>query len=123
MRILVTGATGFIGSHFVNTASAAGHDVIAVRRPGSVPRVPVADSVQWIDKPLASVTTDDMRECHAVVHFAAEGVSPGLIPVQPKDSMNVGRDELTAAGDYTPPNPLQGNVGNLKVISGEAGAR
>jgi len=27
MRILVTGATGFIGSHFANTAIAAGHEV------------------------------------------------------------------------------------------------
>jgi arylsulfatase len=50
----------------------------------------------------------------------AEGPSPGLIPVQPKDSMNIGRDELTAAGDYTPPNPLRGTVENLKVIPGEA---
>ena len=50
----------------------------------------------------------------------AKGVSPGLIPVQPKDAMNIGRDELTAAGAYTPPNPLQGTVRDLKVSPGEA---
>ena len=33
----------------------------------------------------------------------AAGKSPGLIPVQPQDPMNVGHDELTAAGDYQRP--------------------
>jgi arylsulfatase A-like enzyme len=45
----------------------------------------------------------------------AKHTSPGLIPIQPKDSMTVGRDELTAAGDYSPPNALQGTVIELKV--------
>lgn len=45
----------------------------------------------------------------------AEQSSPGLIPTQPKDSMTIGRDELTAAGDYSPPNSLQGTVIELKV--------
>ncbi|MCH5375061.1 MAG: arylsulfatase [Planctomycetes bacterium] len=45
----------------------------------------------------------------------ARGPSPGLIPVQPKDPQCIGRDDLTAAGDYEPPNPLQGKVTNLHV--------
>ena len=45
----------------------------------------------------------------------AKRVSPGLIPAEPKDAMNVGYDELTAAGDYTPPNRLRGTVRNLRV--------
>jgi len=50
----------------------------------------------------------------------AAGPSPGLIPVQPKDPMNIGHDELTAAGNYAPPNPLAGTVRNLKVTLGRA---
>ncbi len=50
----------------------------------------------------------------------AQGVSPGLIPVQPKDGMNIGHDELTAAGDYEPPNRLKGAVRNLRMRTGEA---
>ncbi len=46
----------------------------------------------------------------------AQGASPGLIPIQPKDAMSIGRDILTAAGDYVSPNPLQGTVSDLKVI-------
>lgn len=45
----------------------------------------------------------------------ADGKSPGLIPAQPKDALNVGFDELTAAGDYSPPNRLRGTVRNLQV--------
>jgi len=45
----------------------------------------------------------------------ARGPSPGLIPVQPKDAQSIGRDDLTAAGDYEPPNPLQGQVTDLRV--------
>jgi nucleoside-diphosphate-sugar epimerase len=76
MRILVTGGTGFIGSHFVNTAAAAGHDVLALRRPGSVARVPVAAAVRWLEKSLAEVEPTDCDGIDAVVHFAAAGVSP-----------------------------------------------
>lgn len=41
--------------------------------------------------------------------------SPGLIPVQPKDGLDIGRDDLTAAGDYDAPNPLKGKITNIRV--------
>ncbi len=49
----------------------------------------------------------------------AKAKSPGLIPVQPKDGLNVGRDELTAAGQYEPPNALAGTVSKLEIRTGE----
>ena len=76
MRILVTGATGFLGSHFVTAASAAGHEVIAVRRPGSVPRVPVPAVVRWLDREMADLGPEHLVGVDAVVHFSAQGVSP-----------------------------------------------
>ncbi len=48
-----------------------------------------------------------------------ETASPGLIPVQPKDGMNIGRDELSAAGNYTAPNSFNGIVSGLKVTPGK----
>lgn len=47
--------------------------------------------------------------------LVASGPSPGLIPVQPKDSLSVGFDDLSAAGDYDAPNPLHGVVQSLQV--------
>jgi nucleoside-diphosphate-sugar epimerase len=45
LRLFVTGATGFIGSHFLNAALAAGHDVVALRRSeNSKPRVPIQEA-------------------------------------------------------------------------------
>jgi len=76
MRLLVTGATGFIGSHFVNAATAAGHQVLALRRPGSLPRVPVGEAVHWLETSLVGVTERNLHAVDALVHFAAEGVSP-----------------------------------------------
>ncbi|MFG0294495.1 MAG: sulfatase [Maioricimonas sp. JB045] len=48
----------------------------------------------------------------------ADSASPGLIPVQPQDGMNIGRDELSAAGDYPAPNPFAGKVVQVKVTPG-----
>jgi nucleoside-diphosphate-sugar epimerase len=75
MRILVTGATGFIGSHFANTAIAAGHEVIAVCRRGSRPRVPVSDRVRWVEKPLADVVSADCEGIETLASFSSQGVS------------------------------------------------
>ncbi len=49
----------------------------------------------------------------------ADSRSPGLIPSQPKDGLNVKRDELTAAGDYEAPNAFDGIVRNIQVKAGK----
>lgn len=45
----------------------------------------------------------------------ASGQAPGLIPVQPQDELTIGEDSQTAAGEYTPPNPLRGRITNVRV--------
>ena len=35
MKLFVTGGTGFIGSHFINYAHKAGHEVVALKRVNS----------------------------------------------------------------------------------------
>jgi len=76
MRIFVTGGTGFIGSHFLARAVAQGHTVLALRRPGSVPRCPVPPAVTWVEGALDDDWTSSLGACDALVHFAAVGVSP-----------------------------------------------
>ena len=48
--------------------------------------------------------------------------SPGLIPVQPKDALSIGLDELTSAGDYESPNRFEGIIISTEVDAGEAPA-
>jgi hypothetical protein len=44
--------------------------------------------------------------------------SPGLIPVQPKDPLSIGRDVRSAAGDYEAPNSFQGVLRTVRVKAG-----
>lgn len=53
MRILLTGATGFIGSHLLDALLADGHQLVALaRNPG-----PARAGVQWLEADFASDTT------------------------------------------------------------------
>jgi nucleoside-diphosphate-sugar epimerase len=80
MKIIVTGGTGFIGCHFLRAALADGHEVIAIRRPGSRPRVPVEGSIRWLDAELGEVEYTDLGDLTeaCLVHLAAYGVSPQI---------------------------------------------
>lgn len=62
-----------------------------------------------VDEMTLSINGDDIGRVE----------SPGLIPVQPKDGMTIGRDELSAAGDYQPPNPFSGKIVSLEVTPGK----
>ena len=77
MRILVTGGTGFIGTHTVRALLAAGHDVrLLVRNEEKARRL-------WADEPrvledlvvgkLTSgpATVEALRGCEGLVHTAA----------------------------------------------------
>lgn len=80
MKLFVTGGTGFVGSHFLQQALAAGHQVIAQRRPGSHPRLPLPQEPIWIDRAL----DQDFRElagCDAVVHLASHTPNPPYAPL------------------------------------------
>jgi nucleoside-diphosphate-sugar epimerase len=78
MKILVTGGTGFIGGHFLNAAIAAGHEVHAVRREGSEPRIPLIDQPRWTTAGLAEAgklfDEGNFRGIEVLVHLAADGV-------------------------------------------------
>ena len=68
MRIAVTGGTGFVGSHFIDSALADGHDINALtRRPQLARR-----GVVWIEGSLSD--RDSLRHlvtnCDVVVHIA-----------------------------------------------------
>jgi len=81
MKLFVTGGTGFIGTHFLQQAQAMGHEVIAQRRPGSQPRLPLATQPEWIDRPLDASFEDVLAGCDALVHLASHTPNPPYAPL------------------------------------------
>ncbi len=76
MKLIVTGGTGFIGSHFLNHAMRAGHEVVALRRSsGSQPRIRITDTPVWLNAAMHEVKEEDFRGVDALVHLAATGVN------------------------------------------------
>lgn len=80
-RTLVTGASGFIGSHLVRALVARGDDVVALVRPAS-DTWRLADVLNWIEVLRGDLTTIDAKspppelvDVHRVFHLAADGVS------------------------------------------------
>jgi dihydroflavonol-4-reductase len=87
VKILVTGGTGFVGSHAVSELKRSGHTVrLLARNPAKVASVlaplgAVADEVVVGDMTDAAWVADALEGCDAVVHCAAEiGVAGGRGP-------------------------------------------
>ena len=76
MRIFLTGGTGFLGSHFLSEALELGHEVVALRRPGSCPKIDLRKQPHWVEFELDQVPSDVIADCDAFVHLASQGVSP-----------------------------------------------
>src|SRR5437773_2759939 len=74
MRVLLTGGTGFLGSHIAQALVEAGHDVVALVRPQSL-------ASAGAQLPTAQLAAGDVLDpgslrdacagCEAVVHTAA----------------------------------------------------
>jgi dihydroflavonol-4-reductase len=74
MKLLVTGATGFIGSHVARAFLHHGYDVRAlVRADAGHRQAPLADGVEWVTGDLADVRSLEAAcdGCEAVAHVAA----------------------------------------------------
>lgn len=75
MKIALTGGTGFIGSHFLKQALAAGHTVTAIRRSHACqPRITIDRQPEWLDGQLDEVTAEELHGCNVLVHLAAHSV-------------------------------------------------
>jgi len=82
MRILVTGATGFLGRAFVRQALDAGHDVCALVRPARALSDPVSPARLTVCRgTLAAPPWEDLArfEAHSCVHTAWI-TAPGIYP-------------------------------------------
>lgn len=68
MNIALTGASGFLGRRFIDTALRRGHEIVAFTR--SPERAIAGCEMRKFDLE----TTPDLRGCEAVVHLAGESV-------------------------------------------------
>ncbi|MFQ3671041.1 MAG: NAD-dependent epimerase/dehydratase family protein [Verrucomicrobiia bacterium] len=77
MKIFLTGATGFVGSHVLQKAMERGWEVLAHRRDERRrPHLPLKDDPVWLTKPLDRVGREDLEGCQVVVHLAAHTPNP-----------------------------------------------
>jgi nucleoside-diphosphate-sugar epimerase len=76
MKLFVTGGTGFIGSHFINYAHKAGYDIIALKRPNSIPRVELDKEPTWVEGQLDGEFGNQLNGCDILVHLAAHSPNP-----------------------------------------------
>lgn len=74
MHFFVTGASGFVGSNFVNELLFNNHKVTALLRPSSNPRVKFIKKVKICRGELFDDWRKEMEGCDIFVHCASEGV-------------------------------------------------
>ena len=76
MKIFITGANGFIGSHVVRHALLLGHEVYALRRSKKPAKIDLPMEPLWINGTLESDFKSILDECDTLIHLAAYGVNP-----------------------------------------------
>lgn len=126
MTVLVTGGTGFVGSHLIAALQAAGHPVRAlVRSPAKTEALGLGE-VEWVRGDLADPATlaEAARGVSAVVHLAGlvaarneaeflevnrDGTSRLLAAAAPAGARFVHVSSLAAAGPAAPGQPLRGD--------------
>ena len=71
MRVAVTGATGFVGTHTIRALTAAGHEVVAIAR--GTRRRPRRDNVSYVRADVVDWPglADTFSTCAAVIHLVA----------------------------------------------------
>lgn len=109
MRLLISGGTGFIGSHLINLALAEGHQVVAIRRQGSKARIALVRQPEWFDCSMDKVPRQAFDDCDALVHLAAHGVSPQATSWDQAIEVNVRQSSLLVA------NALEAGIGRIVI--------
>jgi len=75
-NIFLTGATGFIGSHFIKHALSKGHNIKALIRDKKKVPESTTSKVIWEYGDLNDLNEKMFEDCDTLVHLASSGVSP-----------------------------------------------
>ena len=74
MKIFVTGATGFVGKHFLHACIEGGHKVLGYARDEG--KLWASKGLTWTVGDLFNLNPAILEDIDVVVHFAATGISP-----------------------------------------------
>jgi nucleoside-diphosphate-sugar epimerase len=75
VNLFITGATGFLGSHFVNAAHEKSHNLYCIRRKKSKCRIKLNKEPTWLNGDMSANWSNELGKCDAFIHFAAEGIN------------------------------------------------
>ena len=88
MKLFITGASGFIGSHLINLAKIKGYEIIALKR-GYSECQNHDRNINWLNKDLLDVNMYDLEEVDMVFNLASAGVSPKKASIQELTNTNI----------------------------------
>lgn len=72
MKVLITGAAGFIGSHLYEKLKSEGHDVIGIDNWFHACKNPVVSEIQYADILFPELINSYVKWCDVVYHLAAQ---------------------------------------------------
>lgn len=75
MKILITGATGLVGSHLAQELSRAGHAVVAVTRNAEKARHLGTEIVEWKNPETEIFPVTELQGVDVIVHLAGEHIA------------------------------------------------
>lgn len=79
MAILVTGASGFLGSQLIEQLAVDGHDIVAVARRPAPPAFATNPRIHWVVRDIAQngIELTGLPDIEAVVHLAGATLGAG----------------------------------------------
>ena len=76
IRIVLTGGTGFIGSHLLRCSSCTTSNILAIRRSESKkPRLPLKQEPIWLNRELDTIKRFDLQGYDVFIHLAAHSAN------------------------------------------------
>lgn len=91
MKIIVTGASGFIGRHLVQLLASKGHNVYAIYA-NQKPIIPKQTNlIQWIkcDLTRGFGPIDQLKNIDCIINLASVGISPRFAPLDVMVNVNI----------------------------------
>ena len=88
MKLFITGASGFIGSHLTNLAKKKGYEIIALNR-SYLGSQNYDKNIKWLNKDLLDINMYDLEEVDIVFNLASAGVSPKKASIEELTKTNI----------------------------------